>query len=313
MADTTQAAVRGHGRPETPTRRVFLAALCASAAARAAALANRLSITVRIAEAPGSTGKTILGFEDLVQLAKKTGYGAIDMRASQAGIQTPMERLRQMRGLLDAAGLRVSMVTGDFDIPPNNDDAPRGLRRITSYLDLAETLGSDLIRIAMKRGDDIRWAQRASDEARERKIRLAHQSHQSTLFETVAGAVDALKRVNRPNFGIIYEAGNWMACGQDYGPKTIGKIRPWLMNVYVQNYRISPAGKTTMQTWYRGPVRLDPIGSWETGGVDYPAVFKALHAIGYSGYITAFGAFSLFATPGEAAARSYQYLKPLIT
>src|ERR1700688_4767986 len=116
-----------------------------------------------------------------------------------------------MRRMLDSAGIGVSMVTGDFDIPPNNDNAPQALRHITPYLDLAASLGTDLIRIAMKKEDDIAWAQRASDEARERHIRLAHQSHQSTVFETVAGAVDTLKRVNRTNFGIIYEAGNWMA------------------------------------------------------------------------------------------------------
>jgi sugar phosphate isomerase/epimerase len=292
----------------TLTRRVFIA----TAASRLAALGrNRLSITVRIAEAPGSNQKTILGFEELVLLAKKIGYGAIDMRASQAGVRTPPERLRQMRGALDSAGIKVSMVTGDFDVPSNNDNAPLGLRHITPYLDLASGLGSDLIRIGMKKEDDIVWAQRAADEARERKIRLAHQSHQMTLFETVDGAVDTLKRVNRPNFGIIYEAGNWMACGQDYGPKTMARIRPWLMNVYIQNYRISPAGKTKMQTWTRGAVPLDPIGSWEPGGVDYAQVFRALREAGYSGYITAFGAFSLFATPEQAAERSYRYLKPL--
>jgi sugar phosphate isomerase/epimerase len=291
------------------TRRVFLGTAAASCIA--APSPNRLSITVRIAEAPGSNQKTILGFEELVELAKKIGYGAIDMRASQAGVATPPERLRQMRGVLDSAGIKVSMVTGDFDVPSNNDNAPRGLRHITPYLDLAASLGADLIRVGMKKEDDILWAQRASDEARERKIRLAHQSHQMTLFETVDGAVDILKQVNRPNFGIIYEAGNWMACGQDYGPRTIQRIRPWLMNVYIQNYRISPAGKTKMQTWTRGVVALDPIGSWELGGVDYPQVFKALHDVGYAGYITAFGAFSVFATPEQAAAQSYRYLKPL--
>jgi sugar phosphate isomerase/epimerase len=290
------------------TRRVFLAT---TASCMAAAGSNRLSITVRIAEAPGSNQKTILGFEELVELAKKIGYGAIDMRASQAGVETRAERQRQMRGVLDSAGIKVSMVTGDFNVPSNNDNAPRGLRHITPYLDLAASLGSDLIRIGMKKDDDILWAQRASDEARERRIRLAHQSHQMTLFETVDGAVDILKRVNRPNFGIIYEAGNWMACGQDYGPRTIERIRPWLMNVYIQNYRISPAGKTKMQTWTRGVVALDPIGSWEPGGVDYPQVFKALHDVGYAGYITAFGAFSVFTTPEQAATQSYQYLKPL--
>src|SRR5258707_14410618 len=106
----------------------------------------KLSITVRIAEAPGSNQKTIFGFEDVVQIAKKTGYDGVDMRASQAGVQTPADRLRQMRGVLDAAGIRVSMVTGDFDGPSNNDNPPQGLRRITPYLDLTAALGSELIR-----------------------------------------------------------------------------------------------------------------------------------------------------------------------
>ena len=291
------------------TRRIFLST---AATCFAAPSSNRLSITARIAEAPGSNQKSILGFEDLVQLAKRAGYGALDMRASQAGIQTPPDRLRQMRAALDSAGIKVSMVTGDFDVPSNNDNAPNGLRHITPYLDLAAGLGADLIRVGMKKEDDIVWAQRACDEARERNIRLAHQSHQMTLFETVDGSVDILRHVNRPNFGIIYEAGNWMACGQDYGPKTIARIKPWLMNVYIQNYRLSPEGKTKMQTWTRGTVALDLIGSWDPGGVDYPQVFKALHDVGYAGYITAFGAFSVFATPAEAAERSYRYLKPLV-
>ena len=136
------------------TRRIFLGtAVCCVAAPGS----NRLSITARIAEAPGSNQKTILGFEDLVQLAKRVGYGAIDMRASQAGIQTPPDRLRQMRASLDSAGIKISMVTGDFDVPSNNDNAPNGLRHITPYLDLTASLGADLIRIGMKKEDDIVW------------------------------------------------------------------------------------------------------------------------------------------------------------
>ena len=89
------------------------------------------------------------------------------------------------------------MITGDFPVPLNNEQGPDGLRNITPYLDLTELLGADLIRIAMKVEDDILWAQRAADEAAERGIRLAHQSHTQSLFETVDGSVDVLKRVGR--------------------------------------------------------------------------------------------------------------------
>ena len=46
--------------------------------------------------------------------------------------------------------------------------------------------------------------------------------------------------------------------------------------------------------------------------VSRSTVFKALDAVGFAGYITAFGVFSVFATPEEAAERSYRYLMPLV-
>ena len=294
-------------------RRSFLTAATALPFLRAAASSMKLSITVRIAEAPGSNRKTVMNFEDMIGVAAKIGYGAVDMRASFGGVQTPKERLREMRKVLDQFGIKVSCVTGDFDVPSNNDKAPEGLRSFGSYLDLTEILGADLIRIGMKKEEDIVWTQRACDQARERKIRVAHESHQGTLFETVAGSLDILNRVNRPNFGLIYEAGNWMVTGQDYGPETIKKLKPWIMNVYVQNYRLNPNGKARVATWTRGQVPVDLIGSWEPGGVDYPKVFQTLHEIGYNGYVTAFAAFGEFATPREAAERSYRYLKPFVT
>jgi len=294
------------------SRRTFLAASSAAALA-AASSSMKLSITVRIAEAPGSNQKTTMGFEEIVGIAKTVGYEAVEMRASQGGIQTPKDRLKEMRKVADAAGIKICMVTGDFDLPSNNANAPQCLRRIGPYCDVAEILGCDLLRVALKTDEDIPFAQRACDEARERKIRLCHESHTGTLFETVAGSLHALKAVKRSNFGIAYEAANWMVAGQDYGPETIKKIKPWLMSVFIQNFRISPEGKNTMNTWSRGPVKVDLIGSWEKGGVDYPKVFETLHAIGYTGYVTAFGAFATFATPEEAAAQSFKYLKPLAT
>src|SRR5436305_13950937 len=94
-------------------RRQLLCAASSLAALRAAGSSMKLSITVRIAEAPGSNQKATMGFEEVVDIAKKTGYEAIDMRASQGGIQTPKEKLREMRKVLDQYGMKVSCVTGD--------------------------------------------------------------------------------------------------------------------------------------------------------------------------------------------------------
>ena len=42
------------------------------------------------------------------------------------------------------------MILGDFDIVYDNERGPNCLRNITPYLDLAEQLGSSMIRICLK-------------------------------------------------------------------------------------------------------------------------------------------------------------------
>ncbi len=294
-------------------RRSLLGGVAAILAARwsGARQGMRLSLSVRVAEAFDNKEKSTKTIDELITLAKSVGYEALCMRASQAGIQTPPEIVRAMRRKIDRAGLRVSMVTGDFAVPSNNEQGPAGLRRIRPYLDLAESFGADLIRVCMKKDEDIPWAQRAADEARERGIRLAHQSHCASLFETVEGSLRVLQAVGRANFGIIYEPANWMIAGQDYGRATIRRLRPYLCNVYIQNHRLTPEGKAAVETWTRGRVALDHIGVWERGGVDAGEMFAGLKEIGYTGYVTVHQAFGDVMPVEEAVRRSYAYLKTL--
>ncbi|MBM3239683.1 sugar phosphate isomerase/epimerase [Candidatus Poribacteria bacterium] len=268
----------------------------------------RLSLSVRVAEAPGSKEKTLMPFNELAHLAKRIGYHALCMRASQAGVQTAPKIIADMRKKIDGLGLAISMVTGDFAIPMNNDDGPLALRNIEPYLGLAEQFGASLIRVAMKKQEDIPWAQRAADQACERGIRLVHQSHTQSLFETVDGSLEVLKKINRENFGIIYEPQNLDLCGQDYGPETIKLFEPYLFNVYLQNHILRPNGHAIANTWVRGNVRFDPIRLQDRGGIDFELVFEGLKAIGYDGYVTVHQAFSDIMKPEEAAEQSYEYL-----
>jgi sugar phosphate isomerase/epimerase len=295
------------------SRRNFLAQSTAVAALSGSAFsapqAMKLSLSVRVAEAFDNKEKSTLTIDQIVAMAKKYGYEAICMRASQCGVQSPPELVRTTKQKIGAAGLPVSMVTGDFAVPSNNDHGPDCLRNIKPYLDLAQAFGASLIRVCMKKQEDIAWAQRAADEAVERKIRLAHQSHCASLFETVEGSIDVLKAVKRPNFGLIYEPANWLISGQNYGKETIVRLKPWIFNVYIQNHRLNPQGKASVVTWTKGPVPLDHIGVWEKGGVKAEDMFAGLHAIGYRGFVTVHQAFADVMPVEEAVRRSGEYLK----
>ncbi|MBM3971373.1 MAG: sugar phosphate isomerase/epimerase [Planctomycetes bacterium] len=270
----------------------------------------KLSLSVRIAEASCKT-KLNVPFGDLVQLAAELGYGAICMRASAGGIGTPHSELQRMRGEIERAGLYVSMVTADSDVPLNNEHGPDSLKNIGPSLDVAAALGCDLIRVCLKNEADIETARRAADEAAQRGIRLAHQCHTTTLFESVDRMLEVLNRIGRSNFGLIYEPANLMLCGESYGLQSLLRLQPFLMNVYVQNHRVDPAGPVELETWCLGVRRFHHIPIWEPGGVDFPEVFAALRQIGYQGFVTIHQAYAELMGPRDAAVRTAEYLRSL--
>ena len=178
------------------------------------------------------------------------------------------------------------MLTGDFDIVYNNDRGPDCLRNIGPYLDLAEGMGAKLLRVCLKQPEDISFAQQAADQAADRGLTLLHQCHTLSLFETLDGIVETLERIDRPSFGLIFEAANLEGCRQDYGPAAVARLAPWIRNVYLQNQQLNPEGSVTLDTWCSGPVTFDITQIHESGGIDFASVFAGLKQVGYDGLIT---------------------------
>ena len=265
-----------------------------------------LSLSVRIAEA-ATKDRMTMPFDDFVELAQQSGYRAVCVRASAGGVQSTTEELAAMRTRLDAAGLAVSMVTTDFDVPLNNAQGPNNLRDFASHLDVADALGAKLIRICMKQPDDVAWAQRSADAARERGIAIAHQCHTDSLFEQIHPMLRLVAEIDRENFGIIYEPANLMLCGESYDEDALKRLAPHLMNVYLQNHRLANDGDCALPTRCRGEVRYFDIPLWEPNGVDFEAVFDGLRAIGYDGSVTVHQAFAKLTGPEEAATKSHAF------
>jgi sugar phosphate isomerase/epimerase len=270
------------------------------------------ALSTRLAEAPGRKDVSLLSLADFAALAEALGYAALSMRASQVSVDAPAERAAAARATLDGHGLRVSMVTGTVSLAANDAQATAPLRHITPHLDLAQALGCDLVRVMIQEEADLPWARRAADEAAERGIRLAHQTHVGTLLETVDEALDVVARVGRPGFGLTYEPSNLLICGSPYGPDAIRRLAPHVFNVYLQNWHRHPEGAMAVGT-RRGPVRADQVPLDDRRGIDLDAVFAGLRAIDWRGYVTVHQAL----LPGEdvrtAAARHLAVIRPYLT
>lgn len=274
----------------------------------------KLSLSVRIVEAPCKT-KLFVPFEELVSIAKDTGYQAVCLRASAGGVDTPRERLVEMRRCVENAGLFISMVTADFNVPLNNDHGPDALRYIGPSLDVAEAVGCSLVRVCMKKRDDIPFARQAAQQAAQRGIRLAHQCHTTSIFEEVEPMLGVLKEIGQPNFGLIYEPANLLLNGQPYGLDTLQKLKPHLMNVYVQNHQLKADGKEELPTFCRGNVRFEHLFPWTPGGVNFEDVAAALKQIGYQGTFTIHQAQGIqtAADARKFARQCAEYFGPLVS
>ncbi len=246
----------------------------------------KLSLSTRVAESPTDKSVALMPLGEIADLAKRNGYSGLSMRASQVGVQSTKAELLAARRTVDAAGLEVSMVTGDVDLAINNDQAQMSLRNITPYLDLAKAMGSLIIRVMMKSESDIIWARRAADEAAERGITLAHQCHTKSLIETIEFGLKTLKAIDRPNFGVTFEPANLMLASQPYLADAVRAFRPWIVNVYFQNHRINPAGTHIQETWINGPVGFDLIPLDDPSGIDFGVVLEELDKTGYDGWVT---------------------------
>ncbi|MYB76539.1 MAG: sugar phosphate isomerase/epimerase [Chloroflexi bacterium] len=247
----------------------------------------QLSLSGRIVEAEHIKTNSSLNFVEFAELAARVGFNAICVRATHLNSATPLERVREMRGILEENGLVASMVMLDSRVASQGTapDAAAPLRNITPTLERATAIGADMIRVAIKHEEDIPWAQRAADEAREHGIRLAHQNHTKTPFETVADCVEMFERIDRPNLGLIAEPANFMLCGEDYGAEALKPLAAHIFNVYVQNLDVSDSGSSTIET-NRGAVRYERLVIGDAGGVNLEHFHDGLNAIGYAGFVT---------------------------
>ena len=245
----------------------------------------QLSLTVRIAEDFKVKDRAHLGFTELARIAAECGYDAICMRASQAGVHIDRDRLAEMKALLDTLGLHVTMVTGDVPLAANDERAGQALRDIEPYLDLATTFDAPLVRIMIKTPADLSLASLAA-AAHERELTLAHQMHTGTLVETIDEALAVARTVDSPAFGITYEPANLMACGEPWDRHAIARLAPILVNVYLQNHRLDPAGADTLRR-REGPVRVTNLPHRRRRHRLNRATPRPSHprrAINYSGY-----------------------------
>ena len=136
----------------------------------------KISISSRITEQSDNKEKSFLPLDTFIKLASKSKFDGVSLRPSMISTQSSEYLVNQAQKLFNLNNVKVSMITSNIHLAKNDELASDILRNIKPSLDLAEKLKTSLIRIMIKNSDDISYAKKALDEAKERNLKLLQQT-----------------------------------------------------------------------------------------------------------------------------------------
>ena len=228
----------------------------------------KISISSRITEQSNNKEKSFLSLDSFIKLASKNKFDGISLRPSMISTHSSKYLVNQAQELFKVNNIKVSMITSNIHLAKNDELASDILKNITPTLDLAEKLKTSLIRIMIKNSDDIFYAKKALDEAKERNLKLLQQTHWGTLAETLDETVTLIKTINRQNFGITFEPANLMACGSDFNNDALNQLLPHIENFYFQNIILDKKGKHIFPTIHNGDVKVKYVSLENSKGLN---------------------------------------------
>tara|TARA_A100001015_G_scaffold108625_1_gene120503 strand:+ start:3715 stop:4539 length:825 start_codon:yes stop_codon:yes gene_type:complete len=246
----------------------------------------KISISSRITEQSDNKEKSFISLDSFVKLASKNKFDGVSLRPSMISTQSSKYLVNQAKKLFKVNNMKVSMITSNIHLAKNDELASDILRNITPSLDLAETLKTSLIRIMIKNRDDIFYAKKALDEAKERNLKLLQQTHWGTLAETLDETVKLIKTINRQNFGITFEPANLMACGSDFNKNALNQLLPYTENFYFQNIILDKKGKHVFPTIHNGDVSVKYVSLDNSNGINVFSFLDFLREKKYDKWFT---------------------------
>lgn len=237
----------------------------------------QLGLSGRIIEESG--GRYQMATDEFIAFAAGIGYRGVELRGGQLYLGMPEEELERVAGALRRHDMACVFTTPTFGL-----DGDEGVARFADYLRYVQAVDAAFVRVSVTEGN-IAQVQQAADLANGIGKSLVCQIHTDTMVDSVEAALDAVARVDRDNFGITYEPGNFILLGLDYGPQALKRLGRHLFNVVFQNIRPVPETEGEGVIVYRGKgFRRCLIG--DPDGVDIDLMFQGLKEVGYHGFVT---------------------------
>jgi L-ribulose-5-phosphate 3-epimerase len=127
------------------------------------------------------------------------------------------------------------------------------------------------------------WLAQACDRAAKHGARVATEIHFGQYCETAPMARRMIDLVDRPNFGVIHDAGNMHITGDSYCEQAVKLLGDRIFHVHVKDMVKAAPDDKLAHDYPAGRFKRAPLNQ---GNVDHLSLFRSLKKIGYKGYLS---------------------------
>ncbi len=260
---------------------------------------------------------------EVITIARESGFEAVELMGREPHLpaETTSKQAEEIHSRLQDAGLAASCLatyTGGYSTLTDSE-CQKQLDQLKRFVELAAVLECKHVRQAAggpREGEAdhrhylraAQWMKKAADFAASAGVNIVMEIHDGGLIQSAYGAKRLLELIDRPNVGVIHDAGNMYISGADFGEESVKVLEEKIFHVHVKDeLKVAdlsdPSSFQVRDEFYCHKL----LGQ---GGVDHLPLFKALQERGYDGFLSAecHGAMD----PLETARHEYRAIKELI-
>jgi len=237
-----------------------------------------------------------MSIREAIDISVRMGYDGLELNVAEQGeltLETSEEKLQEISSWAGTARLALhSVCTGMHWRYPltsaNPDTRARGMAVARKQLEAAKAFGADTILLVVglvteEDPYDAVWERglavlrELAEEAARLEIHLGVENVGNYFLLSPLEMRDFIDAVGSPWVGAYYDVGNTVALRQGWPQQWIRILGERILKVHVKDHRSVGPGVTA-------GVISAPLLAGDT--INWPEVTKALHEVGYDGYLT---------------------------
>ncbi|MEW6354856.1 MAG: sugar phosphate isomerase/epimerase family protein [Planctomycetota bacterium] len=232
--------------------------------------------------------------------AGKIGYDAIEIMVGFGGNHLDVicapDQAREIGRMARGNSLAICLIYTTLGGPilAGDEQRRKDLDAVDRFLDIGDAMGCKMLKVTAGRlkdsaykDDEARivadWLGAACDRAARHDARIVAEIHFGQYCETVAMARKIIDLVDRPNFGVIHDAGNLHITGDIYGEDSVEVLGDRIFHVHIKDMVHAAADDAAAHDYKAGRFKRALLNE---GDVDHLPLFRGLKKIGYDGYLS---------------------------